>query len=65
MTFSPSRYLVGMLTVIPLVGIVLVAFLPIPGVILGVAVFESIISLPFLLVPGYWNKVVEKIVTTV
>ncbi|ABP95395.1 MULTISPECIES: hypothetical protein [Metallosphaera] len=65
MTFSPSRYLVGFLTMIPLVGIVLIAFLPTPGVMEGVTVFEALISLPFLAMKRYWERVVEKIVTTV
>ncbi|QKQ99054.1 hypothetical protein GWK48_00385 [Metallosphaera tengchongensis] len=65
MTFSLSRYLVGFLTFLPFVGVLIQFFLPLISVTLGATIYEAIISIPFLLSKGYWEKVIEKYVTTV
>ncbi|MEM4912215.1 MAG: hypothetical protein QXJ81_05270, partial [Metallosphaera sp.] len=64
MTFSPSRFLVGFITVIPLTGIIVLTLLPLPMVMIGVTAFELLISVPFLLSRGYWERVIEKIMTS-
>ncbi len=73
MNVSPVRFLIGLLTTIPFIPLIILAFLPAfisnlllcTMLILAFTVFYLIISLPFLISSSYWQSTIEKIVTSV
>ncbi|WP_236752847.1 hypothetical protein [Acidianus sp. HS-5] len=68
---SPMRFLIGLLSSIPLFPLLVLAFIDslFPGfcilLIPALAVFYLLISMPFLVSSSYWESTVEKIVTSV
>lgn len=65
---SPIRFLVSLLTSIPLIPLVILAFIPkclIFCLLLPLTLFYVSISFPFLLSNSYWESTIEKIVTSV